>query len=66
MLDLDDYREAELGQKVDIKQIRLKPSPFGLKYSQTFKFYNGMGLILAENGILTFTHISWMQSLIEY
>ena len=25
-----------------------------------------MGLILAENGILTFTHISWMQSLIEY
>lgn len=39
---------------------------FGIKYSQTFKFSNGLALALSESKMFEFNHKSWNQSLLEY
>lgn len=63
-IDDSDHRVAELGDEMKIDPI--KPSQFGVKYLQTFKFFNGMGFILNEFAIQKFFHVSWSQSLREY
>ena len=59
-----EVKQAELGEELTIEPIN--KSMFGLAYSQTFKYFNGMGVMMNESGISRFNHISWSQSLRDY
>ena len=63
-VDDSDHRISELGDEMRIDPI--KPSMFGVKYIQTFKFFNGLGFILNEFAIQRFQHVTWTQSLRDY
>lgn len=43
-VEAEDFKKAEIAEEVIVDSI--KPSMFGLRYHQTFKFFKGMGVIL--------------------